>query len=78
MVCVYLLYVCREAVALYVGELKDEFQELSDAASRGDWETVYDIMAAHKGNQYVRIYIHSYVHTYITSINQYPIGAPLI
>ena len=49
-----------------MGELKDEFQEAIDAAGKGDWGTVYDIMAAHKGDSYeLGTYIYTYIHTYI-------------
>jgi len=49
-----------------MGELKDEFQEAIDAAGKGDWGTVYDIMAAHKGDSFAHaIYIHTYIYTYI-------------
>ena len=54
-----------------MGELKDEFQEAIDAAGKGDWGTVYDIMAAHKGDSYdlgstyIHTIIHTYIHTYI-------------
>ena len=49
-----------------MGELKDEFQEATDAAGKGDWGTVYDIMAAHKGDSYDlgTTYIHIHIHTY--------------
>jgi hypothetical protein len=55
-----------------MGELKDEFQEATDAAGKGDWGTVYDIMAAHKGDSYeLGTYIHTYTHTNKYNIHEF-------
>ena len=39
----------RDAVQLYVTEITEEMKEAVDAAGKGDWGTVYDILNAHKG-----------------------------